>query len=114
MTVALGLCGKHVAGFPLNRPQGNIQGEDMTPRQTAARFAAYVWYTSNRVAPRRVIEREAKRFSRRHWKAFLPAANEGLGRLLLDVSRVPLATRHSGRVRKQKEDRKRESAFAAA
>lgn len=61
----------------------------MTPRQAAARFAAFVWYTNNRNAPLPVTEVEARRFARESWESFLPVANEGLGRLLLAVARLP-------------------------
>ncbi len=62
----------------------------MTPLQAAARFAAFVWYTENRNAPRRVARAEARRFAQESWKAFLPVAHEGLGRLLLEVARLPV------------------------
>jgi hypothetical protein len=65
----------------------------MTPLQNAARFAAFVWYTNSRKAPRRVVEKEASRFAREHWQAFLPVANEGLGRLLLQIAK-PRKPRH--------------------
>ena len=61
----------------------------MTPLQAAARFAAYVWYLDNRRGQRRIAEDEAMRFSRESWKAFIPVAHEGLGRLLLQVSQLP-------------------------
>lgn len=57
----------------------------MTPLQTAARFAAFVWYTENRNGSRRIVKEEARRFAQDHWQAFLPVANEGLGRLLLRI-----------------------------
>ena len=68
----------------------------MEPLQAAARFAALVWYTKNRVGPRPVVGEEARRFARENWKSFLPVANEGLGRLLLTVARLP-ETRRAGR-----------------
>ena len=59
----------------------------MTPLQTAARFAAFVWYTENRNGSRRIVKAEARRFAQDHWQAFLPVANEGLGRLLLRIGK---------------------------
>jgi hypothetical protein len=64
----------------------------MSPLQVAARFAAFVWYSSHRKAPERVIREEAKQFAEQSWDAFLPIAQKGLGRLLLRVAEVP-ATR---------------------
>ena len=66
----------------------------MTPLQLAAQFAAFVWYTNNRQAPGRIIQEEARRFAEDNWQSFLPIANEGLGRLLLRVSKTP-ATRQN-------------------
>jgi hypothetical protein len=66
----------------------------MTPQQTAARFAAFVWYTNIRSGTRRVAEEEAARFARECWQAFLPIAPEGLGRLLLELTRPRARMRH--------------------
>jgi hypothetical protein len=68
---------------------GNHQREDeaMTPTQIAAQFAAHVWYTNTRRAPRSVIEKEAHRFARKHWQAFLPVVHDGLGKLLLAIAK---------------------------
>ncbi|HZZ82539.1 MAG TPA: hypothetical protein VFE62_28830 [Gemmataceae bacterium] len=59
----------------------------MTPIQTAAQFAAYVWYTNTRRAPREVVEKEAQRFARKHWRSFMPVAHDGMGRLLLEIAK---------------------------
>ena len=60
----------------------------MKPSEAAARFVAFVWY-SEAAAPRLAAPEEARLFARRNWEAFLPAAHEGLGRLLLRVARTP-------------------------
>src|SRR5690242_3564604 len=59
----------------------------MTPTKIAAQFAAQVWYTNTRSAPRAVVEKEARRFAKQHWQAFVPVAPEGLGKLLLAIAR---------------------------
>jgi hypothetical protein len=58
----------------------------MKPLELAARFAAFTWYTNCRQAPPKTTQAEARRFSNESWPAFLPLANEGLGRLLLKVA----------------------------
>jgi hypothetical protein len=58
----------------------------MSPMQIAARFAAFVWYSSHRKAPERIIHEEARQFAEESWDAFLPIAQEGFGRLLLRVA----------------------------
>jgi|HubBroStandDraft_2_1064218.scaffolds.fasta_scaffold2725681_1 hypothetical protein len=58
----------------------------MKSQQVAARFAAYVWYTSSREAPRRVVRKEARKFAEKYWRSFLPVAPAGLGKLLLRVA----------------------------
>lgn len=68
----------------------------MTPLQAAARFAAFVWYTNRRKGPRAIVQDEARQYAQDHWQAFLPIANEGLGRLLLRVARP-----HKNRKRRQ-------------
>jgi hypothetical protein len=60
----------------------------MKPSEIAARFAAFVWYTNCRQAQSRTIQTEARRFSDEDWHAFLPVANEGWGRLLLQVAKT--------------------------
>ena len=54
-------------------------------RKVAAQFAAYTWYEEVRAG--RQSKDEAARFSREHWRLFLPVAPEGLGRLLLKIAR---------------------------
>ncbi len=51
----------------------------------SAQFAAYVWYTgkSEEAASAR---KQAVRFARANWEAFLPCADKGLGRLLLRIA----------------------------
>jgi hypothetical protein len=60
----------------------------MKPLELAARFAAFAWYTNNRQAPSRITQVEARRFSNRNWRIFLPVADEGWGRLLLRVAKA--------------------------
>lgn len=60
----------------------------MKPMEIAARFAAFSWYTNCRQASARTTEAEARRFSNESWQAFLSVAQEGLGRLLLQVANI--------------------------
>jgi len=60
----------------------------MNPREIAARFAAFVWY-SEVAAPTKAAPEEARRLALENWEAFLPVAHEGLGRLLLRIARMP-------------------------
>jgi hypothetical protein len=55
----------------------------MNPLKVSAQFAAYVWYSEARQG--RAAHDESARFARDNWAAFLPAAHEGLGRLLIRV-----------------------------
>ncbi len=67
----------------------------MKPFEAAARFAAFTWYTGHRQAPSPTMQREANRFSKENWQAFLPVADEGWGRLLLRVAKAhPIPQRH--------------------
>lgn len=59
----------------------------MSPLEASARFAAYTWYVGCREAPTRLARAEAHRFARKSWPAFLPVADEGLGRLLLRLTK---------------------------
>ena len=59
----------------------------MTPLQVAAKFAAFVWYTHSREASDQTIQREARQFAKENWQVFLPVAHEGLGQLLIRVSK---------------------------
>jgi hypothetical protein len=67
----------------------------MTPLQVAAKFAAFVWYTNSRESSDQTIQREATQFAKGSWQAFLPIAHEGLGRLLIRVSKRPPSPRIS-------------------
>ncbi len=58
----------------------------MKPQEAAARFAALTWYIECRQDPSETVRKEARRFARQNWAAFLPVAHEGLGRLLLRVA----------------------------
>jgi hypothetical protein len=57
----------------------------MDARKAAAQFAAYVWIENARQG--NSTETEKCRFARDNWQPFMPIANEGLGRLLLDIAR---------------------------
>jgi hypothetical protein len=59
----------------------------MDARQIAGRFAAYVWYMEIRVP--RTGKREAARFARTNWQAFVPIVNEGLGLLIERIAAKP-------------------------
>lgn len=58
----------------------------MTPLQAAAEYAAFVWYSETR-APGPTTRVEARKFCRENWQTFLPVADEGWGRLLLQLAR---------------------------
>jgi hypothetical protein len=64
----------------------------MNPRKVSARFAAYAWYLGRKPGEP-PPEEEALRFTREDWAAFLPCAHEGLGRLLIRLTRVRGARR---------------------
>ena len=57
----------------------------MNPWKVSAQFAAFVWFTNARKTATR---EEAIRFSRENWVGFLPAAHEGVGKLLIRVARL--------------------------
>jgi hypothetical protein len=59
----------------------------MNARKVAAQFAAYAWYEECRAG--KPSQQETARFVRENWKAFLPIAHEGLGKLLLRIGRRP-------------------------
>ena len=63
----------------------------MNARKVAARFAAYTWYekTAGAECPEKAIQ-----YSRENWPAFLPVADEGLGKLLLRVAGRPSRPQH--------------------
>jgi hypothetical protein len=66
----------------------------MKPPEMAARFAAFAWYAEHRRAPTGIVRNEAERFSSQNWQYFLPAAQEGRGRLLLRVAKARRHPRH--------------------
>ena len=57
----------------------------MKARKVAAQFAAYVWFENTQTVAR--TAKEKARFARKNWEAFMPLANEGLGRLLVRIQR---------------------------
>ena len=59
----------------------------MTPMEMSARFAAFVWYTNCRKAPRARVQEEARQFAGANWQAFVSVANPGIGRLLFRIAR---------------------------
>lgn len=56
----------------------------MNARKLAAQFAAQVWYEEIRAG--RQTPQESAQFARKNWQAFLPVANEGLGKLLIRIA----------------------------
>jgi hypothetical protein len=58
--------------------------------KVSAQFAAFVWYREVRAGGSKA---EAMRFARDNWVAFLPAAHEGWGKLLIRVAKVRPAAR---------------------
>jgi hypothetical protein len=64
----------------------------MNARQMAAQFAAYTWYEENRTT--KPARKEAARFAKENWNAFLPVAHEGWGKLLVRIAKQR-ATRRS-------------------
>lgn len=56
----------------------------MNARKVAAQFVAYVWLEN--LSKGAISQRDLSRFARRNWKTFLPAAQEGMGRLLLRIA----------------------------
>lgn len=58
----------------------------MNPWKVSAQFAAFVWFINARTTATRA---EALRFARENWVGFLPAAHEGVGKLLIRVARLP-------------------------
>jgi hypothetical protein len=70
----------------------------MNARKIAAEFAAYTWYEESRTGQQ--SRKEARRFAKNNWAAFLPVAHEGLGKLLIRV-----AAQKAKRQRMQEQDR---------
>jgi hypothetical protein len=57
----------------------------MDPCKVSAQFAAYLWFSNQRAGGPADGDR-AVRFARDNWPAFLPCADEGIGRLLIRVA----------------------------
>jgi hypothetical protein len=71
-------------------PTTRQEKEDtMHPLQVAARFTAFVWRLRTK---KQTTPEEAVRFAKENWLAFLPAAHEGLGNLLIAVATVDAAS----------------------
>jgi hypothetical protein len=70
----------------------------MDARKIAAQFAAYAWYEESRTG--RQSRNEASRFAKENWTAFLPVAQEGLGRLLIRIASAPVKRR--GRLKRSR------------
>jgi hypothetical protein len=68
------------------RTMSTYRGFKMNPTQVSARFAAYVWFTGIH-GDEPTAKEEANRFARENWTEFLPCAQEGLGKLLIRLSR---------------------------
>jgi len=62
----------------------------MDPLKVSAQFIAFTWFAGRNGSD----STDAVLFARDHWFAFLPLANEGLGRLLIALTR---SDRLSGR-----------------
>jgi hypothetical protein len=60
----------------------------MNPWKVSAQFAAYMWFT-NQQSGLPGPTKNACRFARENWVAFLPYANDCVGRLLIAVARPP-------------------------
>jgi len=66
----------------------------MNPWKVSAQFAAFVWFLQERHQPR-VTSREAARFAKDNWVAFLPYADQGCGRLLIAIKGSKAAGRRT-------------------
>jgi hypothetical protein len=58
----------------------------MNPWKVSAQFAAFMWFTRKHGTIHRQAE-EARRFAKENWVAFLPYADECVGRLLIAVAK---------------------------
>lgn len=58
----------------------------MDPLKISAQFAAYVWF-SERGKGQAAAPGEAARFAKDNWVAFLPCADKGIGRLLIQIAK---------------------------
>ena len=57
----------------------------MDPLKVSAQFAAYVWF-SQKHPNEPDLDRNAFHFAEENWVAFLPAAREPMGRLLVELA----------------------------
>ncbi len=80
----------------VSEPERPERGIRMNPRKVSALFAAYVWYTGRHEAAA-TAEKEALSFARENWRAFLPCAHKGLGRLLIRIAGRHPRRRRRGR-----------------
>jgi hypothetical protein len=64
----------------------------MNARQMAAAFAAYTWYEENRTT--KPAHKEAARFAKQNWSAFLPVAHDGWGKLLVRIAKQRAKRQH--------------------
>ena len=55
----------------------------MSPITVSAQLAAFVWFTKGRSCTPNAA---ATRFARENWRAFLPLAHPGLGKLLIRIA----------------------------
>jgi hypothetical protein len=62
------------------------KGNVMNCWRISAQFAAYIWRLQEKTG-QPVSSREAARFARDNWVAFLPYADEGIGKLLIAIAR---------------------------
>jgi hypothetical protein len=69
----------------------------MHPLQVSARFIAFVWCLRTN---KQTILEEAVRFAKENWITFLPAAHEGLGKLLIAVATVDTGPARRNRQRR--------------
>jgi hypothetical protein len=63
----------------------------MNPWKVSAQFAAFLWFTRKNEGT--ATHEEAMHFARENWVAFLPAAHEGVGKLLIRVAKARPARR---------------------
>ncbi len=78
----------------------------MDPRKVAAHLTAFVWFAHRNLKTRA----EAVPFADANWPAFLPLADEGLGRLLLKIASPQVAPAR----RSKREQRPRRKAAVAS
>ena len=62
------------------------KGNVMNCWKISAQFAAYIWRLQDK-AGQPASSREAARFARDNWVAFLPYADEGIGKLLIAIAK---------------------------